>query len=70
MKYANTMAHELGHVLGLNHRVAVAPSFADGLTVPGVKNLMHATSPPPAAENLDLVQVKAIRLSEVLARSP
>jgi len=38
--------------------------------IPGKKNLMHPTEPPPAAENLDLVQVKAIRFSEALFRSP
>jgi hypothetical protein len=68
LAYANTLAHELGHIFGLGHRGG--GGVPDGLMVPGKKNLMHPTAPPPAAENLDLVQVKAIRFSEALFRSP
>jgi hypothetical protein len=68
LAYANTLAHELGHIFGLGHRGG--GGVPDGLTVPGKKNLMHPTEPPPAAENLDVVQVKAIQFSEALFRSP
>ncbi len=68
--YANTMAHELGHVLGLNHRVASGDPFPDGLSVPRDQNMMDPDAPARIAESFDIIQVKAILLSEVLARNP
>ncbi|MFI5380358.1 MAG: OmpA family protein [Tepidisphaerales bacterium] len=70
LAYANTLAHEVGHVLGLGHRGDLANGVTDGLNTPGRKNLMHPTEPPPQAENIDLIQVKAIRFSEVMFRNP
>jgi hypothetical protein len=32
--------------------------------------MMHPSNPPPQAENFDIIQVKAIRFSEVLVRTP
>ena len=70
LAYANTLAHEVGHVLGLGHRGDLANGVSDGLTTPARKNLMHPTEPPPQAENIDIIQVKAMRFSEVVFRNP
>jgi hypothetical protein len=48
----------------------LADPVPDGLTVPGEKNLMHPTAPPPVCENLDLIQTKAARFSELMFRNP
>jgi hypothetical protein len=66
--YGGTLAHEVGHVLGLDHRTTTPPS-ADGLRTPRDKNLMFAGT-TRNMENVDIVQVKAIRNSEVLRRNP
>src|SRR5262249_206611 len=70
LAYANTIAHEICHVLGMGHRGVAGDTFEDGLTLPANENLMHPSTPPPRAENLDIIQVKAIRFSEVLFRNP
>jgi hypothetical protein len=70
MIYANTLAHELGHVLGLNHRVPNGDPFPDGLSVPRDQNIMDPNAPALIAESFDIIQVKAILLSEVLVRNP
>lgn len=70
MIYGATLAHEVGHVLGLRHRIAGADPFADGLTTPKTKNLMFPQLNVSTAEDLDIVQAKTVRLSEVLARNP
>jgi hypothetical protein len=66
--YGSTLAHEVGHVLGLDHRTT-RPPFADGLRTPRDKNLMFPGT-TRNMENVDIVQVKAIRNSEVLRRNP
>jgi hypothetical protein len=80
MIYGATLAHEVGHMLGLRHRIppgvlasptSKAPDpFPDRISTPKTKNLMFPQLNVATAENLDIVQVKAIRLSEVLARNP
>jgi hypothetical protein len=66
-KYANTLAHEVGHLLCLAHREAEADDPKnDGLTLPGPRNLMHAASQPPEAEDLDLIQAVAAHGSELV----
>jgi hypothetical protein len=67
--YGNTLAHEMGHILGLGHRNSSGAVW-DGLNVPANENLMHPSNPPPRAIDSDIIQVKAIRFSEVLFRSP
>ena len=70
LAYGNTLAHELCHVWGLGHRGPATASVPDGLAVPPDENLMHGNNPPPVAENLDIIQVKALRFSEVMFRTP
>ncbi|WP_437498399.1 type VI secretion system tip protein TssI/VgrG [Sorangium sp. So ce1099] len=70
LAYANTLAHEIGHTLGLGHRNEPGGAWTDGLTLPTNENLMHPSNPPPNAENLDILQVRAIRFSEILFRKP
>ncbi len=70
--YATTLAHEVGHVLGLKHRISAGSGdpFADGLTTPARKNVMFPSLNFPTAENFDIIQSKAVRFSEVLFRNP
>jgi Putative peptidoglycan binding domain len=68
MIYGNTMAHEVGHVLGLKHRIK-GDRIDDGVGAPGDKNMMSGGN-CAEAENFDIIQVKAILLSEVLLRHP
>lgn len=78
MIYGATLAHELGHVLGLNHRIAGGDPFADGLTRPKEKNVMFPSlnitptdiTNKKNAENFDIIQAKVVRFSEVLFRNP
>ena len=70
LAYGNTLAHEVGHILGLGHRGDLSDPNPDGLALPTNENLMHPTEIPPTAQNLDIIQVKAIRFSEALFRSP
>jgi hypothetical protein len=66
--YGSTLAHEVGHVLGLNHRTRTPP-FNDTLRVPRDKNLMFPGT-TVNMESLDIVQCKAVRNSEVFRRNP
>lgn len=70
LAYARAIAHEICHTLGMGHRNESGGTFTDGLTDPSIENVMHPSQPPPDAENLDIIQVKAIRFSEILTRSP
>ncbi len=55
--YAGTIAHELGHILGLRHRVGAGH---DGLLHPWGENLMHGVNPTTIAQDLDILQAKAV----------
>jgi hypothetical protein len=61
MVYANTIAHEFGHILNLMHRVdaTVGATYDDGLNHPPGENLMHFSNPPPIAQDLDIIQARA-----------
>jgi hypothetical protein len=66
-KYANTMAHEFCHILGLAHRVDGAGSpFNDGINYPPNENLMHFNNGPALAQDLDILQARAVRQSPLV----
>lgn len=63
--YANTLAHEICHVLGLQHRIGKVgsdkkPNNPDGLDYPRKENLMHWNEGPMVAQDLDVVQALAL----------
>lgn len=75
--YAGTIAHELGHVLNLGHRVegpdASQPTglvangiFFDGLTTPPDENVMHWINPSNLAQDFDIIQTRAVHRSPVV----
>jgi hypothetical protein len=68
--YGFVFAHEMGHILGLGHRGDVTNPVTDGLPLPADKNIMRPFVKPPDTENFDIIQVKAVRFSEVMARNP
>jgi hypothetical protein len=58
--YGNTLAHELGHLMGLGHRAAPAgDTFADGLNEPKKTNLMNVSGTALEDDDFDLIQVFA-----------
>lgn len=65
--YANTMIHELGHVLNLGHRVDTGGSpFNDGLNFPPGENIMHWNNPWNIAQDFDIIQARAVRRSPLV----
>jgi hypothetical protein len=64
-EFGNTMAHELGHFFGLRHRNG---NGNDTVTWPQWENLMDGSAPMPDAEDLDILQCKAMRFSEIFSR--
>ena len=52
------------------NRNALAERVMDGLALPADKNIMRPFVKPPDTENFDIIQVKAVRFSEVMARNP
>jgi hypothetical protein len=65
-KFANTIAHEIGHVMGLAHRGDPVGDFTDGLSEPGNKNLMSIYAGLTNPADLDLIQLRASRGSKAL----
>ncbi|SRR6266851_740882 len=63
--FGNSLAHEIGHMFGLRHRIG---NGNDTQSWPLRENLMHGSEPPPRCEHLDLVQCLAVRSSEVFFR--
>jgi hypothetical protein len=68
MTYAGTIAHEVCHLLNLNHRVEnpVAPPFDDGVNYPPNENVMHWNNPTSIAQDFDIIQAKAVRQSPMV----
>jgi hypothetical protein len=61
--YANTLAHEFGHILNLAHRPQAG---GDGLSFPANENLMHPSNPPAQAQDLDIIQARAVHQSPLV----
>jgi len=57
LTYAGTIAHELGHILTLRHRIG---DGNDQLSRPPGTNLMHGTNASTLAQDLDIIQARAI----------
>ena len=70
LAYGSTLAHELGHVLGLAHRGLLSDPITDRLAVPRLDNVMSGNTNFLRNETFDIVQTKAIRFSEVLFHNP
>lgn len=68
LKYGNTIAHEFGHVLNLPHRNDPSKdSVNDDVGYPLKENLMHYNNPGSIAQDLDVVQTRAIHQSKLLS---
>lgn len=57
LTYAGTIAHELGHILTLRHRIGAG---SDGLNRPNGTNLMHHNNPSTRAQDIDIIQARAV----------
>ncbi|MBM3789056.1 MAG: hypothetical protein FJW35_01760 [Acidobacteria bacterium] len=64
LTYAGTIAHELGHILALRHRVGAGD---DRIRHPWSQNLMHGDNPSTIAQDLDIIQARAIHGSPLLS---
>jgi len=53
LTYGGSIAHELGHVFGLRHRVGAGH---DTLLFPPLQNVMHGNAPSTIAQDFDLIQ--------------
>lgn len=68
-EFANTIAHEFGHALGLDHRYNPSDTegdLPDGLGYPFEENLMHWSNPATIAQDVDIVQAKVMHQSPVV----
>ena len=63
----NVIAHELGHVLGLNHRVEHGGGYDDKVNYPPRENVMYYASTPDISQDFDILQAKQVRLSPLLS---
>jgi hypothetical protein len=69
-EYAGTIAHELGHMLSMGHRIE-SPSIAGGsyddeLTFPPRQNVMHYNASTTTAQDFDIAQTKVMRSSAII----
>jgi hypothetical protein len=64
--YANTLVHELGHVLTLKHRA----EDADGLPKGNHENIMYNDVPKKLYEYCVLIQASAVLGSPVVQLAP
>jgi hypothetical protein len=61
----HTLAHEAGHVLNLNHR-GDPGLHNDGIDFPAEENLMHWNPDAEVAQDLDILQVRAMHSSPLV----
>jgi len=66
-EFANTIAHEFGHVIGLDHRQKAGQGdWPDGVGYPFEENLMHFDNPATIAQDIDMVQTKVMHESPII----
>jgi hypothetical protein len=65
VKYGLTLAHEVGHILGYQHREPPPGYLGDGLTKPHDKNLMDIFVDGIQREDLDLIQSYSVQYAKV-----
>jgi hypothetical protein len=66
LKYAVTIAHEFGHVLGFKHREPAAGWPGDGLSGPHDKNVMDIfTADNAKRDDFDLIQAEAVQFANI-----
>jgi hypothetical protein len=64
--YAITLAHEIGHMVGLLHRDPPAPNVGDGISLPHDLNLEDVLVDPNFNRmDLDLAQATAVQYAKV-----
>jgi hypothetical protein len=69
-EHGRNLAHEMGHFFGLVHRAGNPSNRTDGDGVPWPQweNLMQWNGRYPDSQNLDILQCKAMRFSEIMYR--
>jgi hypothetical protein len=66
-EFANTIAHEFGHAIGLDHRQKKGKGdWPDGVGYPYEENLMHYNNPATIAQDIDMIQTKVMHLSPIV----
>jgi hypothetical protein len=66
MLFGKTIAHELGHVLNLRHRHAVAAGGPDGLGHPARENVMAQSQAATVGQDFDIIQARAVQRSRLV----
>lgn len=67
--YGSTIAHELGHVLGLHHRHChEGKAGEDGQSYPPYENMMNGSGVYEAVQGFDIAQARAVRQSPLLRK--
>jgi hypothetical protein len=67
LDFSGTISHELGHVIGLNHRIEGTGGYDDKVAYPPRQNVMHWVENSDVAQDFDIIQAKQVRLSPLLS---